>query len=124
MSDLLDLDNVHKNYGHYHALKGLTFTVPGGTFGLLGPNGAGKSTLLKVLLGLLDFTGSARVFGIDVRERPTGGTTDDLYRPFSRLAEWIGDLNADAGYLRVFESGESSRRAIAVLRGRPASGEA
>jgi ABC-2 type transport system ATP-binding protein len=70
VSDLLDLDSVHKYYGRYHALKGLTFTVPGGTFGLLGPNGAGKSTLLKVLLGLLPFEGTARVFGMDVRDRP------------------------------------------------------
>ncbi len=69
-TDLLDLDNVHKHYGAYHALKGLTFAVPGGTFGLLGPNGAGKSTMLKVLLGLLDFEGNARVFGVDVRARP------------------------------------------------------
>ena len=70
MSDLLDLDNVHKHYGRFHALRGLTFEVPGGTFGLLGPNGAGKSTLLKVLLGLLPFEGQARLFGVDVRERP------------------------------------------------------
>jgi ABC-2 type transport system ATP-binding protein len=66
-ADLLDLDNVSKRYGSYQALRALSFSVPGGTFGLLGPNGAGKSTLLKVLLGLLPFEGTARVFGLDAR---------------------------------------------------------
>jgi ABC-2 type transport system ATP-binding protein len=67
VSDLFDLENVHKHYGRFHALKGVSFSVSGGTFGLLGPNGAGKSTLIKVLLGLLPFEGSARVLGLDPR---------------------------------------------------------
>lgn len=66
---LLELENVDKRYGRLHALKSLSCTMPPGAFGLLGANGAGKSTLLKVLLGLLPFTGEARVFGLDVRRQ-------------------------------------------------------
>ena len=72
MSDelLLELDEVDKHYGAFHALKRLTLSLPRGTSGLLGPNGAGKSTLIKILLGLLPFTGRVRVLGHDVRARP------------------------------------------------------
>jgi ABC-2 type transport system ATP-binding protein len=69
---MLQLDEVHKHYGRYHALRGLTLRFDGEkrSIGLLGPNGAGKSTLLKVLLGLLPFEGSATVLGLDVRHAP------------------------------------------------------
>jgi ABC-2 type transport system ATP-binding protein len=64
---LVELADVHKRYGAYHALRGLDARLPAGSVGLLGPNGAGKSTLLKVLLGLLPFEGSAAVLGLDAR---------------------------------------------------------
>ncbi len=43
---LLDLHDLSRWYGGYHALKGVTVRLPAGRVGLLGPNGAGKSTLL------------------------------------------------------------------------------
>ncbi len=118
MSDLLDLEEVHKYYGGYHALKGLTFTVPGGTFGLLGPNGAGKSTLLKVLLGLLPFEGSARVFGIDVREQPRHIRAKVGYMP--ERDNYISGMNAVeycafAGELSGLPPSEAMGRAHAIL---------
>jgi ABC-2 type transport system ATP-binding protein len=69
---VIQLSEVHKHYGRYHALRGLTLRFDGEkrSIGLLGPNGAGKSTLLKVLLGLLPFEGSATVLGLDVRRSP------------------------------------------------------
>jgi ABC-2 type transport system ATP-binding protein len=52
------------------AVNGLTLSVSRGeVFGFLGPNGAGKTTTINVLLGFVNATsGSARVFGVDVRE--------------------------------------------------------
>jgi ABC-2 type transport system ATP-binding protein len=54
------------------ALDGVDLRVPRGSFfGLLGPNGAGKSTLINILAGLVvKTTGTARVFGVDVDQRP------------------------------------------------------
>jgi ABC-2 type transport system ATP-binding protein len=52
------------------ALRGLDLEVKAGeVFGFLGPNGAGKTTTMNVLLGFLQPTsGSASLFGIDVRQ--------------------------------------------------------
>jgi ABC-2 type transport system ATP-binding protein len=52
------------------ALRGLNLEVNAGeVFGFLGPNGAGKTTTMNVLLGFVPPTsGSASLFGIDVRQ--------------------------------------------------------
>jgi ABC-2 type transport system ATP-binding protein len=52
------------------ALAGLDLEVRAGEiFGFLGPNGAGKTTTMNVLLGFVPPTsGSASLFGIDVRQ--------------------------------------------------------
>ncbi len=52
------------------ALHGLDLEVCAGeVFGFLGPNGAGKTTTMNVLLGFVPPTsGSASLFGIDVRQ--------------------------------------------------------
>ena len=52
------------------ALHGLDLEVRAGeVFGFLGPNGAGKTTTMNVLLGFVPPTsGTARLFGIDVRQ--------------------------------------------------------
>jgi ABC-type polysaccharide/polyol phosphate transport system ATPase subunit len=50
----------------FHALRGISFTVPtGATFGIIGRNGSGKSTMLKLVAGITKPT-SGRV---DVRGR-------------------------------------------------------
>ncbi len=53
------------------ALRGLTLSVDKGeVFGFLGPNGSGKTTTMLVLLGFIEpHSGSAFIFGEDVRSR-------------------------------------------------------
>lgn len=52
------------------AVKSLSLKVSAGeVFGFLGPNGAGKTTTMNVLLGFVNPTsGSASIFGVDVRQ--------------------------------------------------------
>lgn len=50
----VEIEGLHKRFGHVHALRGLDLHVPGGQVtGFLGPNGAGKTTTIRILLGLL-----------------------------------------------------------------------
>ncbi|MET9029328.1 ABC transporter ATP-binding protein [Nocardia sp. NPDC004168] len=67
MSDIIEVRDLRKTFGHVTALDGLDLTVTEGEIhGFLGPNGAGKSTTIRVLLGILRATGGqARLFGRD-----------------------------------------------------------
>ncbi|HEY6572223.1 MAG TPA: ABC transporter ATP-binding protein [Candidatus Eisenbacteria bacterium] len=61
-----------KSYGETEAVRGVSFEVRAGeVVGFLGPNGAGKTTTVRMVSCFLPPTsGSAEVFGIDVRTRP------------------------------------------------------
>ncbi|MEE2035048.1 ABC transporter ATP-binding protein [Rhodococcus chondri] len=64
---VIEVRDLHKHFGHVHALDGLDLTVDAGEIhGFLGPNGSGKSTTLRVLLGILRATsGRVRMLGRD-----------------------------------------------------------
>ena len=50
MSNILEVNNVVKQYGDYTALNQVSLTVPKGSiYGLLGPNGAGKTSLIRII---------------------------------------------------------------------------
>mgnify|MGYP001308183570 FL=1 len=47
---IISVKDLVKHYGHFQAVKGISFEVyEGEIFGLLGPNGAGKSTSLEII---------------------------------------------------------------------------
>jgi branched-chain amino acid transport system ATP-binding protein len=54
---VLELRDVHVQYGQVRALEGITITVAAGeTVVLVGANGAGKSTTLRTISALVPFT--------------------------------------------------------------------
>ncbi len=69
---IISVNELVKNYGTFHAVKGITFDVyEGEIFGLLGPNGAGKSTTLEIIETLRSKTsGKVRVAEFDLDKQP------------------------------------------------------
>lgn len=65
MSNLLEIRNISKSFGHKAVLKDVTFNVPAGSIvGFIGDNGAGKSTTFKTILGLISQDrGKVKIFG-------------------------------------------------------------
>lgn len=69
---MISVKDLHKKYGDFHAVKGISFDVmEGEIFGLLGPNGAGKSTTLEIIETLREKTsGEVMVNGMNLDEEP------------------------------------------------------
>lgn len=69
MENIIEVNQLMKEFGKNVALKNVSFTVKKGeTFGLLGPSGSGKTTTIKILTSqLLKTSGEVKVFGEDVR---------------------------------------------------------
>ncbi|AYG63460.1 ABC transporter ATP-binding protein [Rhizobium jaguaris] len=70
----LELRHVNKNYGAYHALRGIDLSVEQGEFiVMVGPSGCGKSTLLKSIAGLETISsGQILINGRDVSKAEPG----------------------------------------------------
>lgn len=68
---MLEIKNLYKKYGDFHALDGLNLEISEGElFGFVGPNGAGKTTTLRILAGLLKAdSGSVQIRGIDALKK-------------------------------------------------------
>ncbi|RUM18832.1 sn-glycerol-3-phosphate ABC transporter ATP-binding protein UgpC [Rhizobium vallis] len=70
----LELREINKNYGAYHALRGIDLSVAQGEFiVMVGPSGCGKSTLLKSIAGLEAISsGQILINGRDVSLKEPG----------------------------------------------------
>lgn len=70
---MLEVRDLHRDFGGVKAVDGATFAVPAGRItGLIGPNGAGKSTALAMIAGALKPSAGAITFlGEDVTGRPS-----------------------------------------------------
>lgn len=97
-AQILDITDVHKTYGTYPALRGVSLEVRRGEFiALVGPSGCGKTTLLKQIAGFEDVTsGVIRIEGQDMAgvpaaERPTSMVFQRLALfPHMTVAQNIG----------------------------------
>lgn len=60
METIMKAENLTKDFGKEHVLKGITLAIHENTFtAILGPSGSGKSTLLNILSGLIKPTGGS-----------------------------------------------------------------
>ncbi|MDB5210311.1 MAG: transporter, ATP-binding protein [Sediminibacterium sp.] len=69
---IISVKDLHKQYGDFKAVKGISFDVlEGEIFGLLGPNGAGKSTTLEIIETLrIKTSGEVMVDGFNLDDSP------------------------------------------------------
>lgn len=67
---MLQVEDIHFNYGKNQILKNISFDVEEGLLcGLFGPNGCGKTTLFKCCMKFLKFhKGSVIMDGIDIKK--------------------------------------------------------
>jgi ABC-2 type transport system ATP-binding protein len=118
MTPVIELEGLGVRFGKREILKGLTCSLSGRTIGLLGPNGAGKSTLINTLLGFhKPSTGTARIFGHDIRSKITSIRNVVGYMPendafianmtavaFVRLMGELSGLPSEAALERAHEA--------------------
>lgn len=81
--NLIELQNVSKNFGSTQAVVDLSLSVKAGeTYALIGPNGAGKTTTVKMVTGLLAPTsGTIEIFQKNIETEPVAIKKDLAYIP-------------------------------------------
>jgi len=129
----IEITGLEKLYNGFHAVDGLTITVPQCCFfGFLGPNGAGKTTTIKMLMGLAQpDAGKIQVLGFSMPEhsleirRLIGLVPDESllfdYLTGAEYLEFVGRLYGlpkpqakDRGreLLQLFQLSENARKLI------------
>ncbi|MCJ8344661.1 ABC transporter ATP-binding protein [bacterium] len=92
---MLELKNIHKNFGHTIALENINLSFEKGKiYLLLGPNGAGKTTLNQIISGIV-FPDQGEVF-FDGEQLKTSQKI-----PYS--ISYLGDTDLFDEKLRVYE---------------------
>lgn len=99
----IEIRNLSKTFGNFHAVDSLTLTVKQGEiFGLLGPNGSGKTTTINMISALtVPTSGEIKVLGYDVRHnaravRQILGAVPQETALYEELSAWANmDFHAD-----------------------------
>jgi len=117
---MLEIKELHKQFGSLHAVKGISFTVEKGeVLGFLGPNGAGKSTTMRMITGFLPPTsGTAIINGHDVVADPIAAKKETGYLPEN--APVYSDMTVRAflsfvAEIRGYSGAERLRRVDAAI---------
>ncbi len=73
MSEVLKIENLSYVYpkSAKKALDSLNFSIEKGEIiGIIGPNGSGKTTLIKAISGLVEYEGSIKLYGEEIKSIP------------------------------------------------------
>lgn len=67
--EIIDVQNLSFRYNSKAVLNNVNFGLERDQIvGILGPNGAGKSTIIKILGGILEYEGSIKLMGIELKK--------------------------------------------------------
>ncbi|MFC2661686.1 MAG: amino acid ABC transporter ATP-binding protein [Eubacterium sp.] len=102
MSAILEMKNINKYFGDFHALKDINFSVENGeTAAIIGPSGSGKSTLLRCINCLTKITtGSITLNGTTFVDTPEGGAAK--YIPDKELKSVISQTGMVFQHFNLF----------------------
>ena len=117
---MLNVENLKKDFGSFHAVKGVSFTVgKGEVLGFLGPNGAGKSTTMRMITGFIPPTsGTATICGHDILQDPVGAKSCIGYLPENAPSYRAMTVEAFLEFIakvRGFHGAEAKAKVEAVI---------
>lgn len=120
---IIRIKDVHKSFGHVHALRGVSLDVQAGeVVVILGPSGSGKSTLLRCINQLeVNDSGSIVVDGIQLKDagdinavRREVGMVFQSFNLFGHLTV-MDNLTLAQRVVRKRATAESRETALALL---------
>ncbi len=112
---MIEFRDVHKYYGDYHALRGITATIrPGEFFSLLGPSGCGKTTLLRTIAGFEGISsGAVLIDGRDMADVPANKRpTNMVFQSYAIFPHLSVEENVGFGLRRDSRSKEDKAKAV------------
>ncbi|NUB43341.1 ABC transporter ATP-binding protein [Fertoebacter nigrum] len=113
---MIEFRDVHKYYGDYHALRGITATIRAGEFfSLLGPSGCGKTTLLRTIAGFEGISsGVVLIDGKDVAAVPANKRpTNMVFQSYAIFPHLTVEQNVGFGLRREGLSKEALAARVA-----------
>jgi ABC-2 type transport system ATP-binding protein len=115
---MIQVDGLHKLYGEFPAVQGLSFSVrPGEVLGLVGPNGAGKTTTIRSIAGIIIPTsGRIEIAGHDLRTDPVAAKSALAFIPDEpHLFEYLTVEEHLRFVARLYRLGDVSDRIPGLL---------
>lgn len=128
--NLLEIRNLHKQYGTVEVLKGVDCTMrQGEVISIIGSSGSGKTTMLRCINMLEEFQdGSIRIDGEEIGYETAGGVrrrkkegeiarqramTGMAFQQFNLFPHMTAARNVMLGLVKVKKMGQDEARAIA-----------
>ena len=115
---MIQVDGLHKLYGDFPAVQGLSFTVGAGeVLGLVGPNGAGKTTTIRSIAGIIIPTsGRIEIAGHDLQTDPVAAKSALAFIPDEpHLFEYLTVEEHLRFMARLYRLGDVSARIPGLL---------